>query len=77
MTVQALTTDWSDAIVLADASMLQAQGGRVAIFTAASDPGVDPGTILASGATVLFGPGTIRARAIGSDPSQLHYQPWA
>jgi len=76
MPLVAATSDWSDPIAIAAPSLLQAQVGRLAILGSGATPGAgDPGTILATDATVLFGPGNVRIRAIDRGAA-LHHQPW-
>lgn len=77
MALETATRDWSDAITLSAASMLQAVGGRLAVSIGTAAPSAsDPGTILEPGATALAAAGDIRIRAVTSTPTQLHHQAW-
>jgi hypothetical protein len=77
MTIAAATPSWSAPITIAEASLLQAQLGKVAVFVGSGTPPAnEPGTVMSEGATVLFGPGTVRIRSVGVRTAQLHYQAW-
>jgi hypothetical protein len=69
--------DWSEAVTLTTTSMIQAQGGRVAISTGAGAPSEgEEGTVLQANATAILSPGAFRHRTPDRGNVYLHHQAW-
>jgi hypothetical protein len=71
------TRDWSEPVTLAETSMIQAQGGRVAISIGPDLPSEnEEGTVLQANATAVLSQGQFRHRTPDRGNVALHHQVW-